>query len=52
MIFASGAAEGASMPVVTGDRDAFFARYNLYPVPSRSRSLGADRLYVYRRESP
>jgi diaminohydroxyphosphoribosylaminopyrimidine deaminase/5-amino-6-(5-phosphoribosylamino)uracil reductase len=52
VIFASGPAEGASMPVVTGDRDAFFARYNLYPVPSRSRSLGADRLYVYRRESP
>jgi diaminohydroxyphosphoribosylaminopyrimidine deaminase/5-amino-6-(5-phosphoribosylamino)uracil reductase len=45
-------AAGATIPVITGDRDACFARYKLLPVPSRARALGTDRLHVYRRESP
>ncbi len=52
LISGSIAAEGSTIPVVTSDRDTFFARYKLVPVPSRSRSLGADNLLVYRRESP
>lgn len=52
VIVAPAASEGATLPVVTGDRNAFFARYNLLPVPARSRMLGPDRLYIYRRESP
>ncbi|MDX2156915.1 MAG: bifunctional diaminohydroxyphosphoribosylaminopyrimidine deaminase/5-amino-6-(5-phosphoribosylamino)uracil reductase RibD [Hyphomicrobiaceae bacterium] len=52
VIVGASAVGGGSMPVVTGDRDAYFARYNLLAVPSRSRGLGADRLHVYRRESP
>ncbi|MGD9805816.1 MAG: bifunctional diaminohydroxyphosphoribosylaminopyrimidine deaminase/5-amino-6-(5-phosphoribosylamino)uracil reductase RibD [Hyphomicrobiaceae bacterium] len=44
--------DAATIPVITGDRDAYFGRYKLLPVPSRERSLGADHLLVYRRESP
>jgi diaminohydroxyphosphoribosylaminopyrimidine deaminase/5-amino-6-(5-phosphoribosylamino)uracil reductase len=52
LISGSVAAEGATIPIVTGDRDAFFGRYKLVPVQGRHRPLGADRLLVYRRESP
>jgi diaminohydroxyphosphoribosylaminopyrimidine deaminase/5-amino-6-(5-phosphoribosylamino)uracil reductase len=44
--------DAATIPVITGDRDAYFSRYKLLPVASRQRSLGADQLLVYRRESP
>lgn len=52
VILGTGAAEGQTIPVVTGDRDAYFARYKLFPVAARNRRLGADSLLVYRRESP
>ncbi|MGE0701679.1 MAG: bifunctional diaminohydroxyphosphoribosylaminopyrimidine deaminase/5-amino-6-(5-phosphoribosylamino)uracil reductase RibD, partial [Hyphomicrobiaceae bacterium] len=52
LIVGHGTAEGPTIPVVTGDRDVYFKRYNLLPVPTRNRMLGADRLLVYRRESP
>ena len=52
LIAGQGVAGGASIPVVTGDRAAYFDRYKLVPVPSRHRTLGADSLFVYRRESP
>lgn len=52
LISAGGSAEGPTIPVVTGDRDAYFDRFKLAPVPARQRALGADRLFVYRRESP
>lgn len=52
VIFGEKSADGATIPVVTGDRNAYFARYNLFPVPARDRGLGADSLFVYRRESP
>lgn len=52
LISGGGTAEGPTIAIVTGDRDAFFGRYQLLPVASRQRSLGADRLHVYRRESP
>ena len=43
-------ANGATIAVIEGDHDAFFARFNLHP--ALSRGLGADRLAIYRRESP
>ncbi|MBS0244338.1 MAG: bifunctional diaminohydroxyphosphoribosylaminopyrimidine deaminase/5-amino-6-(5-phosphoribosylamino)uracil reductase RibD, partial [Proteobacteria bacterium] len=52
LVMAGHAAEGATIPVVTGDPAAYFAHYNLIPTPSRSRPLGSDRLLVFRRESP
>lgn len=52
LIQGPGHADGPTIPVITGDRDAYFDRYKLVPVPSRERSLGADCLHVYRRESP
>jgi riboflavin biosynthesis pyrimidine reductase len=52
LISGQGSAEGPTIPVVTGDRDTYFGRYNLIPVPSRRRALGNDQLHVYRHESP
>jgi diaminohydroxyphosphoribosylaminopyrimidine deaminase/5-amino-6-(5-phosphoribosylamino)uracil reductase len=52
LIVGNGSSDAATIPVITGDRDAYFDRYNLFPVASRQRSLGIDRLLVYRRESP
>ena len=43
-------ANGPSIAVIEGDHDAFFARFKLHP--ALSRNLGADRLAIYRRESP
>lgn len=52
LITGHGIAEGSTIPVVTGDRNSYFGRYKLFPVPSRGRALGDDQLHVYRRESP
>ncbi|MFV0294716.1 MAG: bifunctional diaminohydroxyphosphoribosylaminopyrimidine deaminase/5-amino-6-(5-phosphoribosylamino)uracil reductase RibD [Hyphomicrobiaceae bacterium] len=52
VIVANSAAEGETLPVITGDREAYFRRFNLHPVTDKNRALGADRLFVYRRESP
>jgi diaminohydroxyphosphoribosylaminopyrimidine deaminase/5-amino-6-(5-phosphoribosylamino)uracil reductase len=52
LVVGDGLTTGPSIPVVTGDRDAFFGRYGLLPVAHRQRSLGKDKLFVYRRESP
>jgi diaminohydroxyphosphoribosylaminopyrimidine deaminase/5-amino-6-(5-phosphoribosylamino)uracil reductase len=52
LIQGPGYADGPNIAVVTGDRDDYFARFKLWPVPSRRRTLGADQLHVYRRESP
>ncbi|MEZ5856379.1 MAG: dihydrofolate reductase family protein [Hyphomicrobiaceae bacterium] len=52
VILSVNTASGDTLPVVTGDRDTYFARFHLHPVARRTRSLGADQLFVYRRESP
>ena len=41
-------AGGATIPVITGDQQAFFERYGLKPASERQ--LGPDRLAIYRRE--
>ncbi|MEZ5818993.1 MAG: bifunctional diaminohydroxyphosphoribosylaminopyrimidine deaminase/5-amino-6-(5-phosphoribosylamino)uracil reductase RibD, partial [Hyphomicrobiaceae bacterium] len=44
LVSGASVAEGPTMPVVTGDRDAYFHRFKLFPVASRQRALGNDRL--------
>ena len=43
-------AASPSISVIEGDHEAFFARFKLHR--AHTRSLGADRLAIYRRESP
>ena len=50
VVTAPARAAGPSIAVIEGDHAAFFARFKLHQV--QSRRLGADRLAIYRRESP